>query len=43
MPVRALVDAGREAEVAAALSPRERADFARALDRAIWQAKRGRV
>ena len=33
---------GREAEVAAALSPRERADFARALDRAIWRAKRGR-
>ena len=34
---------GREAEVAAALSPRERADFARALDRAIWRAKRERV
>ena len=33
---------GREAEVAAALSPRERADFARALDRAIWRAKRER-
>jgi uncharacterized membrane protein len=34
--------AGREAEVAAALSPRERADFAKALDRAIWRAKRER-
>jgi len=33
---------GREAVVAAALSPRERADFARALERAIWQAKRER-
>ncbi len=33
---------GREAEVAAALSPRERADFARALERAIWQARRER-
>jgi uncharacterized membrane protein len=32
---------GREAEVAAALSPRERADFAKALERAIWRAKRG--
>ena len=31
---------GREAEVAAALSPRERAEFAKALDRAIWRAKR---
>jgi uncharacterized membrane protein len=31
----------REAEVAAALSPRERADFAKALERAIWRAKRG--
>ena len=31
---------GREAEVAAALSPRERADFAKALERAIWRAKR---
>jgi len=34
---------GREAEVAAALSPRERADFAQALERAIWQAKRQRI
>lgn len=34
---------GREAEVAAALSPKERAEFAKALDRAIWRAKRERV
>jgi uncharacterized membrane protein len=33
---------GREAEVAAALSPRERADFAQALERAIWAARRER-
>ena len=33
---------GKEAEVAAALSPRERADFAKALERAIWRAKRER-
>jgi uncharacterized membrane protein len=33
---------GREAEVAAALSPRERADFAKALERAIWRARRER-
>jgi uncharacterized membrane protein len=33
---------GREAEVAAWLSPRERADFAQALERAIWQARRER-
>jgi uncharacterized membrane protein len=33
---------GREAEVAAALSPRERADFAQALERAIWEARRER-
>jgi uncharacterized membrane protein len=33
---------GKEAEVAAALSPRERADFAKALERAIWQARRDR-
>jgi uncharacterized membrane protein len=33
---------GREAEVAAALSPRERADFAKALELAIWQARRER-
>jgi len=32
---------GKEAEVAAALSPRERADFAKALERAIWRARRG--
>lgn len=32
---------GRETAVAAALSPRERAEFAKALERAIWQAKRG--
>lgn len=33
---------GREAEVASALSPRERADFAQALERAIWEARRER-
>jgi uncharacterized membrane protein len=33
---------GRELAVAAALSPRERAEFARALERAIWRAKRER-
>lgn len=33
---------GREMAVAAALSPRERAEFAQALERAIWQAKRER-
>jgi uncharacterized membrane protein len=33
---------GKEAEVAAALSPRERADFAKALERAIWRARRER-
>jgi uncharacterized membrane protein len=33
---------GREMDVAVALSPRERAEFARALERAIWQAKRER-
>jgi uncharacterized membrane protein len=32
---------GRETPVAAALSPRERAEFAKALERAIWKAKRG--
>jgi uncharacterized membrane protein len=32
---------GREIPVAAALSPRERTEFAKALDRAIWKAKRG--
>lgn len=34
---------GRELSVAAALSPRERAEFAQALERAIWQAKRERA
>jgi uncharacterized membrane protein len=34
---------GKEAVVAAALSPRERADFAKALERAIWRAKRERL
>jgi uncharacterized membrane protein len=33
---------GREVAVAASLSPRERAEFAQALERAIWQAKRER-
>jgi uncharacterized membrane protein len=33
---------GRELAVAAALSPRERAEFAQALERAIWQARRER-
>lgn len=33
---------GRELAVAAALSPRERAEFAKALERAIWRAKRER-
>lgn len=32
---------GREMPVAVALSPRERGEFAQALERAIWQAKRG--
>ena len=32
---------GKETPVAAALSPGERAEFAKALERAIWQAKRG--
>jgi uncharacterized membrane protein len=34
---------GRELAVAAALSPRERGEFAQALERAIWQAKRERT
>jgi uncharacterized membrane protein len=34
---------GRELAVAAALSPRERGEFAQALERAIWQAKRART
>jgi len=32
---------GRHASVAAALSPSERGEFARALENAIWRAKRG--
>lgn len=32
---------GRETPVAVALSPRERAEFAQALEDAIWRAKRG--
>ena len=32
---------GRQTPVAAALSPKERAEFARALEDAIWKAKRG--
>ncbi|WP_395671982.1 DUF2244 domain-containing protein [Phenylobacterium sp.] len=34
---------GRELPVACALSPRERAEFARALERAIWEARRERI
>src|SRR6185437_11731581 len=34
---------GRELAVAVALSPRERAEFAQALEKAIWQAKRERA
>jgi uncharacterized membrane protein len=34
---------GRELPVAAALSPRERTEFAEALQRAIWRAKRERA
>jgi uncharacterized membrane protein len=33
---------GREVAVAVALSPRERAEFADALERAIWEARRER-
>ena len=33
---------GRELALAVSLSPRERAEFAQALERAIWQAKRER-
>lgn len=33
---------GKEVAVAAALSPGERAEFARALEKAIWQARRER-
>jgi uncharacterized membrane protein len=32
---------GRQTAVAAALSPRERGEFARALETAIWRARRG--
>jgi len=32
---------GRQTAVAAALSPRERGEFAKALEEAIWKAKRG--
>ena len=32
---------GRQTAVAAALSPRERGEFAKALEDAIWRAKRG--
>ena len=35
--------ADRRVTVARALSPKERADFARALDRALWQARRARM
>jgi uncharacterized membrane protein len=34
---------GREVSVAAALSPRERAEFAQALEKAIWEARRERA
>jgi uncharacterized membrane protein len=34
---------GKEVAVAVSLSPRERAEFATALERAIWQAKRERA
>ncbi|WP_333587493.1 DUF2244 domain-containing protein [Phenylobacterium sp.] len=37
-----LMLSGKVAKVAAALSPRERADFARALESAIWRARRAR-
>ncbi len=36
-----LAQSGRETLVAAALRPAERSDFAKALDTAIWQARRG--
>jgi uncharacterized membrane protein len=35
--------ADRRVTVARALSPKERADFARALDRALWRARRARM
>jgi uncharacterized membrane protein len=34
---------GREVAVAQALSPRERAEFARALETAVWRARRERL
>ncbi|WP_374469435.1 DUF2244 domain-containing protein [Phenylobacterium sp.] len=34
---------GRELPVATALSPRERAEFAQALERAIWEARAERI
>lgn len=34
---------GRQTAVAAALSPRERGEFAKALEDAIWRAKRGEI
>jgi uncharacterized membrane protein len=37
-----LAISGREVQVAAALSPAERGDFARALEKAIWEARRDR-
>lgn len=37
-----LMLSGRFAKVAAALSPKERADFARALESAIWKARSAR-
>ena len=36
-----VMQSGRHAPVAAALSPGERSEFARALETAIWRAKRG--
>jgi len=36
-----LMLSGRQTAVAAALSPRERGEFAKALEDAIWRAKRG--
>ena len=34
---------GKEAQVARALSPAERAEFAKALEGAIYKARRGRL
>lgn len=36
-----VMQSGRHAPVAAALSPKERGEFGRALEEAIWRAKRG--